>query len=96
MTDISGNQFVYDGQRISGVVDLDAYVIGPREWELSTLEMGITAPAAFRQGYECYRPLPPFAPFRRFYRFWMYLNEPGDGYDAERLAHFMQQTIHFA
>jgi hypothetical protein len=58
--------------------------------------MGITAPAAFRQGYECYRPLPPFAPFRRFYRFWMYLNEPGDGYDAERLAHFMQQTIHFA
>ncbi|MFZ4661671.1 MAG: aminoglycoside phosphotransferase family protein [Caldilineaceae bacterium] len=31
MTDISGNQFVYDNQRISGVVDLDAYVIGPRE-----------------------------------------------------------------
>jgi aminoglycoside phosphotransferase (APT) family kinase protein len=96
MTDISGNQFVYDGQRISGVVDLDAYVIGPREWELSTLEMGINAPAAFRQGYECYRPLPTFAPFRAFYRFWMYLNEPGDGYDAERLTHFMQQTIHFA
>lgn len=96
MTDISGNQFVYDGQRISGVVDLDAYVIGPREWELSTLEMGITAPAAFRRGYERYLALPTFAPFRAFYRLWMYLNEPGDGYDAERLAQFMQQTIHFA
>lgn len=96
MTDISGNQFVYDQPRISGVVDLDAYVIGPREWELSTLELGISAPDAFRQGYECYALLPTFAPFRRFYRFWMYLNEPGDGYNAEQFAHFMQQTIHFA
>lgn len=95
MTDISGNQFVYDNQRISGVVDLDAYIIGPREWELSTLELGISAPDAFRQGYECYTPLPTFTPFRRFYRFWMYLNEPQDGYNAEKFAHFMQQTIHF-
>ncbi len=96
MTDISGNQFVYDQQQISGVVDLDAYVIGPREWELSTLELCITAPAAFRRGYESYLALPTFAPFRAFYRFWLYLNEPGDGYNAERLAQFMQQTIHFA
>ena len=96
MIDISGNQFVYDQQRISGAVDLDAYVIGPREWELSTLELGISAPEAFRQGYERYRPLPAFTPFRRFYRFWMYLNEPGDGYAPERLAQFMKQTIHFA
>lgn len=95
MTDISGNQFVYDQQRISGVVDLDAYVIGPREWELSTLELGITAPDVFRRGYESYVALPTFAPFRPFYRFWMYLNEPGDGYDPEQFAHFMQQSIHF-
>ena len=95
MIDISGNQFVYDNQWISGVVDLDAYVIGPREWELSTLELCISAPAAFRLGYERYVPLPTFAPCRAFYRFWMYLNEPGDGYDAERLAHFMQQSSHF-
>lgn len=95
MIDISGNQFIYEQQRISGVVDLDAYVIGPREWELSTLELGISAPAAFRRGYERYAPLPTFAPFRTFYRFWMYLNEPGDGHNAERLDQFMQQTIHF-
>lgn len=95
MIDISGNQFVYDGQRISGVVDLDAYVIGPREWELSIVEMCITQPAAFRRGYECYATLPTFAPFRGFYRLWSYLNEPAQGYDAEQFTRFMQQAIYF-
>lgn len=96
MIDISGNQFVYDSQRISGVVDLDAYVIGPREWELSILEMCITQPAAFRRGYECYATLPAFAPFRAFYRLWSYLNEPDQGYDVERFVRFMQQAVYFA
>jgi aminoglycoside phosphotransferase (APT) family kinase protein len=96
MIDISGNQFVYDNQRISGVVDLDTYVIGPREWELSILEMCITEPAAFRRGYECHVSLPTFAPFRAFYRLWSYLNEPGDGYDEGRFTQFMQQAIYFA
>ncbi|MEZ4733320.1 MAG: aminoglycoside phosphotransferase family protein [Caldilineaceae bacterium] len=96
MIDISGNQFVYDSQRISGVVDLDAYVIGPREWELSIVEMCITQPAAFQRGYECYATLPAFAPFRSFYRFWSFLNDPDDGYTTEQLRHFMQKSIHFA
>ena len=95
MIDISANQFVYDNNRIAGVVDLDAYVIGPREWELSILEMCITKPTAFQQGYECYTALPTFAPFRAFYRLWSYLNEPQQGHDADRLAHFMQQSIYF-
>ena len=96
MIDISGNQFVYNGQHISGVVDLDAYVIGPREWELSIVEMCITQPAAFQRGYEGYIGLPVFAPFRSFYRFWSFLNDPADGYNTERLRHFMQKSIHFA
>lgn len=96
MIDISGNQFVYDNQRISGVVDLDAYVIGPREWELSMLEMCITEPAAFRRGYECYVSLLAFAPFRPFYRLWSYLNEPDQGYDAVQFATFMERAIHFS
>jgi len=96
MVDISANQFVYDNNRIAGVVDLDAYVIGPREWELSILEMGITKPTAFQQGYECYTVLPTFAPFRAFYRLWSYFNEPDHGYDAEHFAQFMQHAIHFA
>jgi len=96
MVDISGNQFVYDKQQISGVVDLDAYVIGPREWELSTLEMCITESAAFRRGYECYVSLPAFAPFRAFYRLWSYLTEPDQGYDAVQFANFMKRAIHFS
>lgn len=95
MIDISANQFVYGNNRIAGVVDLDAYVIGPREWELSILEMCITEPTAFQQGYECYAVLPTFTPFRAFYRLWSYLNEPQHGHDADRLAHFMQQSIYF-
>lgn len=95
MIDISGNQFVYDKQYIRGVVDLDAYVIGPREWELSMLEMCITEPAAFRRGYECCVSLPTFASFRSFYRLWAYLNEPDQGYDAVQFANFMERAIHF-
>lgn len=95
MIDISANQFVYQEERISGVVDLDAYVIGPREWELTILELCITDPIAFRQGYECYHPLPVFAPFRPLYRLWSYLNEPQPDYNAAHCAEFMQRTVYF-
>ncbi|MEZ4864762.1 MAG: aminoglycoside phosphotransferase family protein [Caldilineaceae bacterium] len=96
MTDISANQFVYHNQQIAGVVDLDAYVIGPCEWELAMLEMSLTVPMAFRRGYEDYGKLPPFAPFRAFYRLWSYLNDPDDGYDATQFADFMERSQYFA
>lgn len=96
MVDISANQFVYQNERISGVVDLDAYVIGPREWELAILELCITDPVAFRQGYECYSTLLAFAPFRAIYRLWSYLNEPGRGYDADDFSQLMQRAVYFA
>lgn len=96
MIDISANQFVYHNNRISGVVDLDAYVIGPREWELAILELCITDPVAFRQGYERYSTLPLFAPFRAIYRLWSYLNEPQPAYDAAHFTQFMQRAVYFA
>lgn len=96
MIDISANQFVYQENRISGVVDLDAYVIGPREWELTILELCITDHVAFRQGYECYNPLPLFAPFRAIYRLWSYLNEPQPAYNAAHFVQFMQRAVYFA
>lgn len=96
MIDISANQFVYQQDRISGVVDLDAYVIGPIEWELSILEMCITNPVAFGQGYACYSTLPSFAPFRAIYRLWSYLNEPGQGYNADDFSQLMQRAVYFA
>lgn len=96
MIDISANQFVYQNERISGVVDLDAYVIGPIEWELTILEMCITDPVAFKQGYTCYSTLPSFAPFRAIYRLWSYLNEPHLGYDATHFTQLMQRAVYFA
>lgn len=96
MVDIAANQFVYANNRISGVVDLDAYVIGPREFELAILEMCITEPTAFQRGYEVYTKLPTFAPFRAFYRLWSYLNEPDQGYDAQQLGQFMHRAVYFA
>jgi hypothetical protein len=38
MTDISANQFLFEVNEITACVDLDVYVIGPREWELALLE----------------------------------------------------------
>ena len=96
MVDISANQFVYQNEHISGVVDLDAYVIGPREWELSILEMCITDPVAFRQGYEEYGTVPSFAPFRAIYRLWSYLNEPQPSYDDAHFSQFIQRAVYFA
>jgi aminoglycoside phosphotransferase (APT) family kinase protein len=92
MPDISANQFIYRDEALAGVVDLDAYVIGPRELELTVLELCITEPAAFRRGYERYLPLPRFAPFRSFYRLWLYLNDPAAGVE---LAEFMERSQHF-
>ena len=96
MIDISANQFIYNADQISGVVDLDAYVIGPMEWELTILEMCLTDAVAFRRGYECYNPLPLFAPFRAIYRLWSYLNEPQQRYNAAHFTHFMQRAVYFA
>lgn len=96
MVDISANQFVYQKERISGVVDLDAYVIGPIEWELAILELCITDPVTFRQGYEEYGTLPSFAPFRAIYRLWSYLNEPQPSYEAADFTQLMQRAVYFA
>jgi aminoglycoside phosphotransferase (APT) family kinase protein len=75
MPDISGNQFVYRDGRIAGIVDLDSYVAGPRELELTTAELCLTRPDDFRRGYEEILPLPRFEPFRTYWRFWLMIND---------------------
>ncbi|GAB3434517.1 phosphotransferase family protein [Flindersiella endophytica] len=75
MPDVSGNQFVYRDGRIAGVVDLDSYVAGPRELELTTAELCLRRPEDFRRGYEEVLPLPRFEPFRTYWRFWLMVND---------------------
>lgn len=78
MPDISANQFIFtpDGKTLRAVVDLDAYVVGPREWELVILEMCMADGAAFRAGYETCGPLPDLSGWRALYRFFAYLCDP--------------------
>jgi hypothetical protein len=85
MPDIAGNQFLFDGDAIAGVVDLDSYVIGPIELELTVAEWCLVDPAAFAEGYEAVRPLPRFEPFRRFHRATMLVNEEAVAGDVDRL-----------
>lgn len=78
MPDISANQFLYshDLKNIKANVDLDAYVIGPRELELTVIEMCLSDMDPFIKGYEKYLQIPDMNICRKFYRFWMYLNDP--------------------
>jgi len=94
MADISANQFVYsnDFKRINSVVDIDAYVIGPINLELTVLEMCFTNCSSFKKGYEEYCKLPNFNSFRAFYRFLIYLNDP---YGPPALEDFLNSNILF-
>ena len=83
MPDISANQFIFNENMtsIKAVVDFDAYVIGPREWELSVIEICLKNGKAFKRGYEQYNPLPDINECRNFYRFFMYLCDPWEKQD---------------
>lgn len=85
MPDISANQFVFAPTLdcIRAVVDYDAYVLGPREWELAVLELCMQDGTAFRQGYESYAPLPDLSATRAIYRFLMYLCDPWESIALE-------------
>jgi hypothetical protein len=90
MPDISANQFVYSEylKKINAVVDVDAYVVGPINLELTVLEMCLTDYASFQKGYEQYCTLPNYEAFRSFYRFYMYLNDPYDPIELEEFLNF--------
>jgi hypothetical protein len=90
MPDIAANQFLFLAGDLAAVVDLDAYVAGPVELELTVAEWCLTDPASFARGYRTVAPLPEFGPFRRFHRASMLLNEPGA--DVDRL---LDDRIHF-
>lgn len=92
MPDISGNQFVYERDAIRGLVDVDSYVVGPVEWELSVVEMTLTHPDSFRAGYEEAMVLPRYERFRDYYRLMMYLSGPDEGEDLDG---FLQRRKHF-
>lgn len=71
LIDMDPTQFLTDGQKITGLVDTEAYAIGPREFDLIGLEYLFTKTeaAAFRKGYETISPLPSLTQCREPYRY---------------------------
>lgn len=85
MTDISANQFLFDENLITACVDLDAYVAGPREWELALIKYCVEDYESFKKGYECYQTLSDREEFMDYYLFVMAL---GDIWGREEMQNF--------
>ncbi len=86
MTDISANQFLFEENRITACVDLDAYVVGPREWELALIKNCVEDFESFQKGYEQYQLLPDLEETTMdYYRFIMAL---GDIWGREEMQDF--------
>ena len=74
MVDMSADQFLFKGEDIRTCVDLDAYVVGPVEWELCFLFHQVEEWNSFTLGYEKYQPMPEFRKYDKFFYLLMSLN----------------------
>jgi aminoglycoside phosphotransferase (APT) family kinase protein len=71
MPDIDPTQYLWDGRRLTGLVDTEAYVVAPPELELVAAEYLLDRPgaAAFERGYRSVAPLPDLRAVRAPYRY---------------------------
>lgn len=71
MPDIFPGQFLEEGGRIAAMIDVDAYVVGPRELDLICLELFVDDRAAtlIGKGYREICPLPQLEQVRFVYRY---------------------------
>jgi hypothetical protein len=75
MPDLRWDQFLQKNNQLSALVDLDAFVIGPRELEFVLLEFILSQQQAdlFKQHYQRYRPIPDLTEVRTCYRVLLFL-----------------------
>lgn len=85
MPDIAPWQFLRRGRRITALIDVDAYVVGPRELELVFLEYFVDERAAelIGCGYERVLELPPLGAARAVYRVLGYVLDILPGIELE-------------
>ena len=83
MVDICADQFLYNGEEIAACVDLDSYVIGPVEWELSMLKNQVSDWDSFKACYETYLKMPDFEPLSDLFHFLMGLNSYNNKFEME-------------
>ncbi|MEU3787839.1 phosphotransferase [Streptomyces sp900129855] len=93
MPDMLPSQFLVRNHRISAVVDLDAYMVGPRELDFSCLELFLDDRSAelIHRGYGQVLPPPLMRPVRRLYRYFMWLLTVGPNSDLD--AHMRQPHL---
>lgn len=90
MVDMCADQFLYKDEELFRCVDLDAYVIGPVEWELCFLNKQIEDWERFREGYETYQSLPDFTAQSELFYYLMALNSV---YDKSEIEEYWSKYI---
>lgn len=77
MMDMDASQFLTNGERVTAVVDIEGYVIGPRELELVAFEYILDHNAAqmFKKGYTSILEFPDLSKVRYVYRYFLRLLE---------------------
>lgn len=75
MLDLRWDQFLQCNNQLSALVDLDAFVIGPRELEFVLLEYILSERQAglFKQQYQQYQAIPDLRRVRSCYRLLLFL-----------------------
>jgi hypothetical protein len=71
MVDMDPTQFLTDGERLTALVDTEAYGVGPRELDFVALEYVLTSheAVALARGYSAILPVPDLSVVRPVYRY---------------------------
>ena len=72
LIDLDPTQFLSNDKEITGLVDTEAYVVGPREFDFIGLEYILDEKSArdFKIGYEKIMPIPDLTKYRLPYRYF--------------------------
>lgn len=75
MPDIGASQFLAEDGMLSAVVDIEAYVVGPRILDFIALEYVLDKETVrpFLEGYSTMLDVPPLSGYRRVYRYFYLL-----------------------
>jgi Ser/Thr protein kinase RdoA (MazF antagonist) len=86
MPDLRWDQFIQDNDELSALVDLDAFVYGPRELELILLEhlLDTQQIMVFKKQYQVYREMPDLGVVRLPYQLLLFLMNVLGEQDLER------------
>jgi len=86
LVDMDPSQFLMDNGRLSAIVDVEAYVVAPREFDFIGLEyiLDRSAADAFIQGYTTILALPELSKVRRVYRYFYRLLGVQGSVDLDR------------